>query len=50
MLVGGFVAIMLLFWLIAKVVALFFIALIVLVGFALVRLAFTAGRRSRSNR
>lgn len=50
MLVGGFIAIMLLFWVIAKLVALLWIAIIVLVGFALLRLAFSAGRRSRSNR
>jgi len=47
-LIGVIVAVMLAFWIIAKLVALFWIALIVLVGFAVVKVAFAAGKRTRS--
>ncbi|HEY2576003.1 MAG TPA: hypothetical protein VGI74_06820 [Streptosporangiaceae bacterium] len=46
-LVGVIVAVMLVVWIVAKLVALFWIALIVLVGFGVMKLAFSAGRRSR---
>jgi hypothetical protein len=45
-LVGVVVAVMLVFWVVAKLVALLWIALIVLVGVGVVKLAFSAGRRS----
>jgi hypothetical protein len=46
-LVGVFVAVMLVFWIVAKLVALLWIALIVLIAVSLMKLAFSAGRRSR---
>lgn len=46
-LVGVFVAVMLVFWIVAKLMALLWIALIVLVGLGVIKLAFSAGRRSR---
>lgn len=46
-LVGLFLAVMLVFWIVAKIMALFWIALIVLIGVAVVKVAFSAGRRSR---
>lgn len=45
-LVGVFLAIMVVFWIVAKIAALFWIAVIVLIGVAVVKVAFSAGRRA----
>jgi hypothetical protein len=47
MLVGIFIAVMLVFVVIAKIMALFWIALIILLGVGVMKLAFSTGRRSR---
>lgn len=46
-LVGVFVAVMLVFWIVAKLVALLWIGLIVLIVVGVIKLAFSAGRRAR---
>ena len=47
-LIGAFFAVMLLLWIVAKLVAFFWIAVFIAVAFLAVRLAFSAGRRSHS--
>jgi predicted metal-binding membrane protein len=46
-LIGAFFAVMLLLWIVAKLMAFFWIAVFIAVVFVVVRLAFSAGRRSR---
>ena len=47
-LIGAFFAVMLLLWIVAKLMAFFWIAVFIAVAFLVVRLAFAAGRRSHS--
>jgi Flp pilus assembly protein TadB len=46
-LIGAFFAVMLLLWIVAKLMAFFWIAVFIAVVFVVVRLAFSAARRSR---
>jgi hypothetical protein len=46
-LIGAFIAVMVVLWAVHALLALFMIAAIVLVGLAVVRLAFWSGRKSR---
>lgn len=48
LLIGAFFAVMLLLWIVAKLMAFFWIAVFIAVAFLVVKLAFSAGRRSRS--
>ncbi|HEX4060788.1 MAG TPA: hypothetical protein VHY58_07160 [Streptosporangiaceae bacterium] len=47
-LIGAFFAVMLLLWIVAKLVAFFWIAVFIAVAFFVVRFAFSAARRSNS--
>ena len=46
-LVGVLIAVMLALWALHAVIAIFWLAVVVAVGFGVIRLAFRAGRRSR---